>query len=141
MPAGAGVWPAFWLAPSTLDWPPEIDILEMAGEQSNILYTTVHTHANGLTGPVKVISYKTPVADMTTGFHTYGMLWTDTHIAFYFDDRRVLFTTTPPDLHQPMYVIINLAIGGMGGKPNAATHFPAIMLVKSVCIHRLEGRL
>jgi hypothetical protein len=47
MPAGAGLWPAFWLLPEDNSWPPELDVMEMLGNQPTTLVTTVHSQVSG----------------------------------------------------------------------------------------------
>jgi beta-glucanase (GH16 family) len=54
----------------------------------------------------------TAVADMSTGYHTYGVDWEADYITFYFDGQAVYKTATPSDMHGPMYMIANLAAGG-----------------------------
>src|SRR5215472_4060226 len=41
LPRGKGIWPAFWLLPADLEWPPEIDVMESVGDPSKV-YMTLH---------------------------------------------------------------------------------------------------
>src|SRR6202030_3710079 len=68
LPAGQGYWPAFWLLPANGSWPPEIDAMEVLGNDPTTLYTTVHTNS---TGTHTSSGIGTIVANTSTGFHTY----------------------------------------------------------------------
>ncbi|MCJ2120220.1 family 16 glycosylhydrolase [Methylobacterium sp. J-001] len=129
LPAGQGVWPAFWLLSQDGSWPPEIDVMEMLGHDPGTLYTTVHSLAPGQTpGDHTVSQGVSHVADMSNGFHTYGVDWGPDSLAFYFDGQEVYRTPTPASLDKPMYMIANLAIGGTWpGDADASTPFPAQM--------------
>jgi beta-glucanase (GH16 family) len=108
LPSGQGFWPAFWLMPTSGAWPPELDIMEVLGNNTNLLYSTLHTTdgANQATG------YVATVPDMSAGYHTYGVDWEADYITFYFDGQAFYKAATPSDMHQPMYMIANLAAGG-----------------------------
>jgi serralysin len=123
LPAGQGLWPAFWLLPANGQWPPEIDIMEMLGNQVNTDYTTVHS--NSISGGSS--GQGNTVANTTTGYHTYAVDWEPDTITFYFDGQQVFQTATPSDLkNMPMYMLLNLAVGGSWpGNPNSSTQFPA----------------
>jgi beta-glucanase (GH16 family) len=113
MPEEQGAWPAFWLLPADGSWPPEIDVIEMRGQNPNTLIMSVHSNE---TGEQTSVINNVSVAS-TEGFHTYGLLWEEDHITWYFDDVAVAQTETPDDMHDPMYMVANLAIGGMAGSP------------------------
>lgn len=125
LPAGQGFWPAFWLLPANGSWPPELDVMEVLGNDMTKLYTTVHYGAqNSSTGA------GTTVADMSQGFHTYGVNWEADKIIWYFDGQKVFETQTPSDMHQPMYMMANLAVGGYWpGMADASTPFPSSFLI------------
>ncbi|MDB5593469.1 MAG: beta-glucanase/beta-glucan synthetase [Hyphomicrobiales bacterium] len=127
LPSGAGLWPAFWLLPKDQSWPPEIDVMEQLGQDPNKFYATVHSAASGDHTQVS-----TPVSttDLTSGFHTYGVDWEADNITWYLDGKQVCEAATPTDLHSPMYMIANLAVGGYWpGSPTSAGDFPATMQV------------
>ena len=47
VPKGKGLWPAFWLLPVDNTWPPEIDVMEVLGGDTNEFHATVHLRARG----------------------------------------------------------------------------------------------
>lgn len=127
LPAGKGLWPAFWLLPENKTWPPEIDIFEVLGDRPDIAYMTIHSTV------AQTVGFKVPVTDVADGYHTYGLLWGRQEIAWYFDGREVARAPTPADLHIPMYLLINLAVGGhWPGAPDGSTRFPAELAVSYV---------
>lgn len=122
MPDGNGLWPAFWLLPMS-GWPPEIDVLEFLGHEETTFYQSIHTKASGKhTSQTDV----TKGVDVTAGYHRYGVNWQKDYITFYFDGQVTAKYATPADMHQPMYMIANMTVGGpWSGKPDASTVFPA----------------
>jgi beta-glucanase (GH16 family) len=132
LPPGRGLWPAFWLLPTDLSWPPEVDVVETVGDPGK-LYVTVHY------GKTDHRGFPVQVPDTTTAFHTYGTLWTPSHIAWYFDHKRVAVTVTPTDMHQKkMYLLIDLAVGGTwAGSPTPQTPFPARLQISYIRAYRL----
>ena len=123
LPGGKGLWPEFWLLNTDGKWPPEIDVMEMLGNQPTTDYTTLHTG----TGNTSLGKANT-VADTTTGSHTYGVDWEPTTTTFYFDGQAQFSAPTPADMHSPMYMLANLAVGGSWpGSPDGSTKFPADM--------------
>ena len=108
LPAGQGVWPGFWLLPTDGAWPPEADVVEQIGGPA--IFNTVHyPNAAGVAQQTVFQSYLP--AD-TSGFHTYGMLWTATTLDWFIDGVEVASMATPADMHTPMYMLVNLALGG-----------------------------
>ena len=107
LPAGQGFWPAFWLMPTNGSWPPELDVMEVLGKDPTTLYTTVHYNSDN-----EMETQNVAVADMSAGFHTYGVDWEADYITWYFDHKQVYRVATPAGLNTPMYLILNLARGG-----------------------------
>jgi beta-glucanase (GH16 family) len=127
LPAGQGLAPAFWLLPENKSWPPELDVMEVIGSDPTSLVTTVHSDS---TGKPIATGQTTQVADTTAGFHTYAVDWEPNTITWYFDGNEVFQTATPADLHQSMFMVVNLGVGGVWpGSPNSSTAFPATMQI------------
>lgn len=117
LPAGGqGLWPAFWMLPSGGNWPPELDILEAISSAPWYLHQGYHSNY-GNDG----VAENTP-NNNTRDFHTYGMDWNKDTITFYYDGEARWTFDTPDDLHVPMFMILNQAIGGnWAGSPDSTT--------------------
>ena len=138
VPAGQGYWPAFWLLPASQAWPPEIDIMETIGGLPSTVYLTHHwgTAANLMSYG---ITYTGP--NFTTGYHRFAIEWGPTRIDWLVDGV-VRFSDTANIPQEPMYVLLNLAVGGtLPGNPNASTVFPKSMLVDWVRVYLRDSVL
>jgi hypothetical protein len=129
-PSGAGTWPAFWLlnAAHLIQGAPagEIDVVEAYMQFPTIMNTTLEDWgASTHLGP-----FQSQVANMSNGFHVYGLLWTASTMTFYFDGAVVCQTPTPSVMNQPYYVILDLGLGG--GWPTNQTPQQSDMVVQYV---------
>ncbi len=131
MPAGQGLWPAFWMLPTPdpgyHDGDGEVDITEFLGSQLDT--DQVHLHHTGYT--TAGAAYNTG-DNLSAGFHTYAINWQPGSLTFYFDGQVALTATGSivPDVAE--YLILDLWVGTPGswpGVPNSSTVFPANMQV------------
>jgi beta-glucanase (GH16 family) len=110
IPVGTGVWPAFWLLADDGGWPPEIDVMEGRGQRPGDLVMTTHwRHPD--TGRIESCGFDFALADAATDFHDYGMLWLRDRIIYFIDHRPVSDIKVPFGFDDPMYMIVNLAMG------------------------------
>ncbi len=133
LPRGTGMWPAFWLVPSNRTWPPEIDIMEWQGIDPQTDVVTIHWGA--AKDPQQNGSNVRTGVDLWRQFHTYAIDWEPSKVVWYFDGKAVkTFTDAAEIPHQPMYVILNLAIGGWvkGQLHPSPARFPATMAIDYV---------
>jgi beta-glucanase (GH16 family) len=133
LPSGQGLWPAFWLLPESLEWPPEIDVFELRGQAPDVLHQTVHWR-DAKRGPqFDTAQHIGP--DLSAGFHDFRLDWTPEAITWYFDGvetRRV--TSNIPT--SSMYLNAALAVGGdFAGSPDASTRFPATLAIDHVRVY------
>lgn len=132
MPTGTGAWPAFWLF-SPLGTQ-ELDILEVVSEKPNLITMSVHDKSYP-TGAVGGSSYLT---DAQTAFHTYGLLWTAETLTYFIDGVAVYSLPTPANMHGPMYLLLNQAVGGWAATPDPA-NMPSGFQVDYVRAYSLEA--
>ncbi len=120
MPKGQSLWPAFWLLPVDLGPHTELDAFEEIGQDPTHLLMTAHSGATGVHTKENT-TILTP--DLSAGFHTYGVDWEPDYITWYFDGQAVASAATPSDMKdRPMYLLLNLAVGGnWAGAPNGTT--------------------
>ena len=128
LPAGEGLWPAFWLLPADHSWPPELDVFEVLGSDPTTAVVGVHSVA---TGEHTTAGAAVATADLSEGFHTFGVNWEPDVIQWYIDGVEVAEVPTPADMNQPMYLLASLAVGGEGSWPGVAdpSAFPATMSI------------
>lgn len=134
LPTGQGIWPAFWMLGSNageVGWPDcgEIDIIELVNDP------TVYNVAVHVPGADSVTSGE--ITDLSLDFHDYWLTRRPQSVTIGIDDTTL--KTFTPDLLEPgrpwvldgpMFVLINVAVGGTWpGPPDESTTFPATMLV------------
>jgi hypothetical protein len=143
VPQGQGLWPAFWLTgadAATNGWPAtgEIDVMELPSTTTT-MYSTLHGPISGTTATQQAQIIST-LPDLSTDYHNYWVKHLPNQITFGLDGQT-LGTLTPADLapgetwvyNRPMYVLLNLAVGGSwAGAPDSTTPSTAEMLVDSV---------
>jgi beta-glucanase (GH16 family) len=130
LPAGQGLWPAFWMLPENGSWPPEIDIMEVLGSSPTTLYTSIHSGT--ASNEVNAGGAET-VANTSTAYHEFAVDWTPSTITWYFDNQPVFSEPTPSDMNVPMYLEVDLAMGGAWpGSISSSTPLPAEMRVANV---------
>jgi beta-glucanase (GH16 family) len=147
IPAGHGVWPAFWLLGddvSKVGWPAcgEIDIMENVGREPRSIRGSLHGPGYYGSTPLTT-AYALPQGRFSDGFHLFAVEWEPQVIRFYVDGE-LYASKTPRDLpsgtrwvfDHPFFVVLNLAVGGdFPGKPDKTTVFPQRMLVDYVRVY------
>jgi beta-glucanase (GH16 family) len=110
IPVGTGVWPAFWMLANDGGWPPELDVMEGRGQRPGDLVMTTHWR-NRATGLVQSCGFDFSRPDASTDFHDYGVLWTRDRVVYFIDRKPVSDIKVPIGFDDPMYMIVNLAMG------------------------------
>lgn len=147
LPAGQGLWPAFWLLGSSFPatpWPQcgELDIMENRGSTSAGMSSAIH--GPGYSGNTPLIrGYALTQGTFADDFHTFRVEWDSTQAEF-FVDNTAHYTVTRSQmeaygksvLDQSYFLILNLAVGGnFDGDPKSDAIFPATMLVDYVRVY------
>ena len=128
MPAGKGLWSAFWLLNGYYneDQPadPEIDIIEGIGDMPT---TANHAyHYNDGNGDYISAEFRGDMADFSQDFHTYSVDWSEGLIIWYIDGVETRRLEGPEVSSEQMYILANLAVGGdFPGDPDENTVYPA----------------
>ncbi|WP_425259328.1 glycoside hydrolase family 16 protein [Rubrivivax sp. RP6-9] len=137
MPAGRGFWPAFWLLSKRGVWPPEIDVVEASGARPHGVHVGVIEQGRSPAQPGG--RWLDGVVDTTDGFHTYAAEWTAEDVAFSIDGR-VHFRSGRHGLHEPMYLLANLAVGSHDAHwvpdPDASTPWPGRFEIDHIRVYQ-----
>ena len=117
VPAGNGLWPAFWLLPSdNLSVPQligaEIDVMEQYGQKPIMSCQSTHQYTNGVATAVNDCGDRFPTTQAALGWHTYGVKVNPDNIVFYIDGAVVATLPQIAGGDRPMYFMVNLALSG-----------------------------
>jgi beta-glucanase (GH16 family) len=132
---GPGMWSSAWMLPADKSWPPEFDLLEAfgapnangdgAGNQAWQNQITVnHAQDFGAWHPVSG-------GDIHTTYHTYGVDWEPDVTTWYIDGVQTVQRATPSTTNKPMYLLLDLSVGGWPGNPAGETGVMGIDYVRA----------
>jgi beta-glucanase (GH16 family) len=145
----SGMWPAFWALGEKGEWPSngEIDIMEY---YRNMLLANIATGTSKKYSPLwfskKMLLDSLGGVAWASRFHLWRMDWDEQNIALSVDGRVLL--SEPMDslanrdslgvnpFRQPMYLILNVALGGDNGGDLTQTSFPRRMEVDYVRVYQ-----
>ncbi len=139
MPKSRGMWPAFWLLgqPAVVQRNlanPEIDVVEYyGGALPNMDICTLHVWNETNTGRHWAQGYHLIVPGLSDGFHRYGVMVDNDYVTFYCDGIEVGRHATPADAKVPLYMLVNLAMGG--GWPIDKAVSPSYMYVDYIRVY------
>jgi beta-glucanase (GH16 family) len=152
IPGGIGIWPCIWMVgfeyqtrslatgnPPEQNWPhagwSEIDIAEFMSNSRTTVNNQVHFESPNVGPGIKNMPY-----DATTRFMVYRLQWAAGSMTWSVDAEdgvgyRTLSSLSGASVpNVAMYVVLNMAVGGIGGgAPNSST-FPLTMQVDYVRI-------
>jgi len=149
IPAGQGLWPAFWMLGANIDtvnWPScgEVDVMENVGKEPPIVHGSLHMPAAGTTNDSQLTGSYTLAggAKLSDDFHRYAVEWNAGGIKFFLDDMLYEMQTPQTatgrtwEFDQPFFIILNVAVGGQWpGSPDSTTTFPQTMKVDWVRVY------
>ena len=137
-----GCWPAIWMlghlcqpsAPTiynanTCDWPnpgaDEIDITELLDSNFTSVNQQIHTAGSNAGG-------RAATTDTSKNFHVYDLVWSPGTLVWKIDGVITQTVTNSFVPSHPMYLIINLAMGGSGGGGVNNSTLPSSTVVEYV---------
>jgi beta-glucanase (GH16 family) len=148
LPAGQGMWPAFWMLGDDIGragWPAcgEVDIMENLGREPFTAHGTMHGPGySGAAGPTA--PYTLPGGGkFADGFHVFAIEW-ELNVIRWYVDGNLYSTKTPAAIagntwvfDHPFFIILNVAVGGgWPGNPDGTTVFPQTMVVDYVRVYQ-----
>jgi beta-glucanase (GH16 family) len=128
---------------TTESWPQcgEIDIMELRGQQPNIINGTLHGPGYSGGNPISQ-SYAMPNSRFDTEYHLFAVEWDEEKIDFFVDDylyQRIERDDVSGEwvYDNPFFIILNVAVGGnYVGFPTEQTPFPQKMIIDYVRVYQ-----
>jgi beta-glucanase (GH16 family) len=122
IPAGQGLRPGFLLRPVPLSPLPGIDVFETAGSVPSKIF---FANRWGTEQTERSFADSFTVSDLSADFHIIAVEWERNQITWSVDGKE-RFRSVDGIPHQPMYLLIDLAVGGrLAHAPDQSTALPA----------------
>lgn len=119
LPSEVGHWAAFWLMADGVGSignegrdGTEIDIMEWPWRDGRVQHTL---HWDGYGDAHKSEGHVSKTAGLSEGYHTFGLLWTESEYVFYVDGRETWRTSGGGVSQVKEYIKLSEEIGGWGG--------------------------
>jgi beta-glucanase (GH16 family) len=149
LPAGKGMWPAFWLLGGDIGrvgWPScgEIDVMENVGHEPSVVHGSLHGPGYSGATPMTALFTLSGGRRFADDFHVFSIDWDPASIQWSVDGS-VYQTRTPASLptgtrwvfDHSFFILLNVAVGGnWPGSPDASTSFPQEMRVDWVRVYK-----
>lgn len=127
VPSDTGLWPAFWMLPADEESEPEIDILETIDDRTTAARFHFH-YQDGADERSLGHTFRGP--DLAAGWHRVAVDWRPGRVTWIVDGRARWEVTGEAVPDEPMYLVLNLAVGGdYPDPPDETTTFPATFKV------------
>ena len=126
LPAGRGLWPAFWMLPEVMTsdnlLDGEIDIMEYVGYEPGVVWFSVHNKKDRTEEGKNLLTTSYNPSSPESEFHVYGVEWTADYIKAYIDGTTY-FTFENDGSGDPnswpffkaFNIKLNIAVGGSWG--------------------------
>ena len=150
LPAGQGIWPAFWMLGDNIGsagWPKcgEIDIMENVGKEPGTNHGSLHAPSSTAATSDMTATIALPTSQkLSDDFHVYAVEWEPDAVRFYLD-VNLYATFKSADwpaggrwvFDHRFFLILSVAVGGdWPGPPDDTTEFPQTMLVDYVRVYK-----
>jgi beta-glucanase (GH16 family) len=150
LPAGQGMWPAFWMLGEnfgSVGWSKcgEIDIMENVGKEPGINHGSLHGPSSTNATSDLTATITLPAGQkLSDDFHVYAAEWEPGAVRFYLDSNLYATFTSAQwpaggtwVFDHRFFLILNVAVGGdWPGSPDATTVFPQTMLVDYIRVYK-----
>lgn len=151
LPAGQGMWPAFWLLGANfgeVGWPAcgELDVMEFRGQDVSTVIGSAH--GPGYSGG-QAVTRAQPISrtDLSADFHVYAIEWGPDRVRWFIDDLQ-FHEITPDSLprgqrwvfDRDFFMLLNLAVGGtFVGPVGPGVEFPQSLVADYVRVYAVES--
>lgn len=154
IPVEIGLWPAFWTLGLEHNWPAngEIDIMEFYKGKllANVAWeskTKWEPVWESKTFPLESFKGK----KWADKFHVWRMDWDEKSIQLYVDGQLLNEVSLEQTVngtnkninpfHEPQYILLNLAVGGINGGDYSKTTFPVKYIIDYLRVYQKESSL